>query len=141
MTDHAAANLLAKTYFHRISAWRSLPQGGEERLCEGVECAMSRSAHTSAPAPSDSARAFPEADYRVSLFTRPELWFRLGDRLEVTDGTGRVFRGRASDSVAYPSHCATVMEVREVLPPVAEEPEEDEDSCESCPKPMREVME
>ena len=120
MTDHVAANLLAKTYFHRISAWRSLPQGGEERLCEGVECAMSRSAHTSAPTPPNGAYVIPEAAYRLSLFTRPELWFRLGDRVEVTDTAGRVYRGRTSDSFCYPSHCVTVVEISEV-------------SCEACP--------
>lgn len=65
------------------------------------------------PEPSDRAYVLPEAAYRLSLYTRPELCFRLGDRLEVRDGSGRVFRCRASDSFRYPSHCVTVLEVLE----------------------------
>lgn len=114
MTDHFEAGILARTYFHRVSAWRPSPEGGETALCTAAECALSRSAHTSAPAPSDERCVLPEASYRFSLFTRPELWFRLGDRMEVTDEAGRVFCGWASDSVVYPSHCVTVTEVREV---------------------------
>ena len=114
MTDHFGAGILARTYFHRVSAWRPSPEGGEEPICTAAGCALSRSAHTSAPAPSGETNVLPEASYRLSLFTRPTLWFRLGDRLEVTDETGRVFHGWASDSVVYPSHCVTVMEVREI---------------------------
>ena len=56
----------------------------------------------------------PEGRYRLSLFTRPELWFRLGDRLEICDSVGRVFRAWASDSICYRSHCITVVEIEAV---------------------------
>ena len=39
--------------------------------------------------------------------------FRLGDRLEISDGE-RVYSGRASDSFSYPSHTVTVLEIRQV---------------------------
>ena len=117
MTDSAMAARLARTYLRTVTAFRPLAEGGEERLCEAAECALSRSAHTSAPTPPDGAQALPEALYRLSLFTRPELAFRLGDRVEVTDTLGRVYHGRTSDSFCYPSHCVTVVEVSEVGAP------------------------
>ncbi len=114
MTDSAMAAILARTYLHAVTAYRPTAEGGEERLCQAAPCTLSRSAHTSAPTPPDSARALPEASYRLSLYTRPELAFRLGDRVEVTGEDGRVWHGRTSDSFRYPSHCVTVVEVREV---------------------------
>ena len=114
MTDSAMAAILARTYLHTVTAFRPLAEGGEERLCEAAECALSRSAHTSAPTPPEGAQAFPETLYRLSIFTRPELAFRLGDRVEVTDTLGRVYHGRTSDSFCYPSHCVTVVEISEV---------------------------
>ena len=114
MTDSAMAAILARTYFHAVSAWRPTLEDGEERFCEDVPCALSRSAHTSAPTPPDGSCALPEALYRLSLYTRPELAFRLGDRVEVTDGSGSVWHGRTSDSFRYPSHCVTVVEISEV---------------------------
>lgn len=120
MSGRFDADLLAKTYYHRVSAYRPLAEGGETCLCLAAGCALSRSAHTSAPTPPNGAYVLPEAAYRLSLFTRPELWFRLGDRVEVTDTAGRVYRGRTSDSFCYPSHCVTVVEISEV-------------SCEACP--------
>ena len=114
MTDAAMAAILARTYFHTVTAFRPLAEGGEERICEGAECTLSRSAHTSAPTPPDGTQVLPEALYRLSLFTRPELAFRLGDRVEVTDTRGRVYHGRTSDSFCYPSHCMTVVGVSEV---------------------------
>lgn len=114
-TDRICAGLLALTYFHRVTAFRPLPGGGEEPVCEDAPCALSRSAQVSAPEPPDGAYVLPEAAYRLSLYTAPDLVFRLGDRTEVRDGGGRVFRGRASDSFRYPSHCVTVLAVSEVL--------------------------
>ena len=114
MTDSAMTARLARTYLHTVTAFRPLAEGGEERLCEAAECALSLSAHTSAPTPPDGSYALPEALYRLSLFTRPELAFRLGDRVEVTDETGRVWHGRTSDSFPYPSHCVTVVAVGHV---------------------------
>ena len=114
MTDSAMAAILARTYFHTVTAWRPTLEGGEETVCEAAPCALSRSAHTSAPTPPDGFYVLPEAAYRLSLYTRPELGFRLGDRVEVTDETGRVWHGRTSDSFRYPSHCVTVVEISEV---------------------------
>ena len=114
MTDSAMAARLARTYLYSVTAFRPLAEGGEERLCQTAPCALSRSAHTSAPTPPEGSCALPEALYRLSLFTRPELAFRLGDRVEVTDSRGRVYHGRTSDSFCYPSHCVTVVAVSEV---------------------------
>ena len=114
MTDSAMAAILARTYFHTVTAYRPTLENGEETVCQAAPCALSRSAHTSAPTPPDSAYILPEASYRLSLYTRPELAFRLGDRVEVSDEAGRVWHGRTSDSFRYPSHCVTVVEVREV---------------------------
>ena len=117
MTDSAMAARLARTYLYSVTAFRPTGENGEERLCEAAQCALSRSAHTSAPTPPDDSCALPEALYRLSLFTRPELAFRLGDRVEVTDTLGRVYHGRTSDSFRYPSHCVTVVAVSEVREP------------------------
>ena len=117
MTDSAMAAILARTYFHTVTAYRPTLENDEERLCEAVPCALSRSAHTSAPTPPDDSYALPETLYRLSLYTRPELAFRLGDRVEVTDESGRVWHGQTSDSFRYSSHCVTVVEVSHVEPP------------------------
>lgn len=114
MTKRGYADLLARTYYHRVTAFRPALQGGEHEVCRDAKCALSRSAHTSAPTPPDGNYVLPESLYRLTLFTRPELWFRLGDRVEVTDTVGRVFHGRASDSVCYQSHCVTVIEVERI---------------------------
>ena len=109
MTDGAMAAILARTYFHSVTAYRPTLEGGEEPVCAAAPCA-----HTSAPMPPDGFYVLPEAAYRLSLYTRPELAFRLGDRVAVTDESGRVWHGRTSDSFRYPSHCVTVVEVSEV---------------------------
>ena len=114
MTDSAMAAILARTYFHTVTAWRPTLEDGEERLCEAAPCALSRSAHTSAPTPPNGSYALPEALYRLSLYTRPELTFRLGDRVEITDENGSVWHGRTSASFRYPSHCVTVVEISRV---------------------------
>lgn len=106
------AGILARTYRHTVTARRPALEGGWEVLCEGAPCALSRSAQVSAPEPPDAAAPLPESRYRYTLFTRPELVFRLGDRLEISDGA-LVYIGRASDSFSYPSHTVTVVEVRQ----------------------------
>ena len=113
MTDSARASILSRTYYHRVSAWRP-GLSGETLLCSNEKCALSRSAKISAPTPPDSAYALPEAAYSLSLYTLPERRFQLGDRVEIADETGRIFRGRTSDSIHYPSHCITVVEISEV---------------------------
>ena len=112
MREALRANILARTYFHRVTAWCPTEEG-EILLCKEEKCAMSRSAHTSAPTP-PSRGVLPEAEYRLSLYTMPDRVFQLGDRLEITDTQGRVFRGWASDSFCYPSHCVTVISVSQV---------------------------
>lgn len=114
--DSICSALLALTYSHRLSAFRPLPGGGERQICHDRPCALSRSAKVSAPAPPDRDGVLPEALYRLSLFTPPDLILRLGDRAEVRDGSGRRLRGRVSDSFWYPSHCVAVVEVREAAP-------------------------
>ena len=113
MTDSAMAAILARTYFHTVTAFRPLVEEGEEQLCEAAPCALSRSAHISAPQPPQSDSAAPEAAYRLALFTLPELRFQLGDRVEVHTDGGQVWHGRTSESFPYPSHCVTVVELRE----------------------------
>lgn len=139
MIDKISAALLARTYFHRLNVFRPLPEGGEEAVYTDVPCALSRSAMVSAPTPPGREYVLPEALYCLSLYTRPEKPLRLGDRLEVRDELGRVFRGRASDSFAYPSHCVTVAEIAEVADVEAaelpEEPEDGQDSCETGETP------
>lgn len=112
--DAVYAAKLAKTYLHSVTAWRAAAEGGEELVYEAQPCALSRSAHTSAPTPPNSGYVLPEAAYRYALYTLPAVAFSLGDRVEITDGAGMVYRGRTSDSFRYPSHCVTVVEVREV---------------------------
>ena len=117
MTDAACAVHLGRLYLHQVTAYRPVPAGegeGEQLLYEAQPCGLSRSAHISAPVPPDGGAALPEALYRLSLYTFPNVTFRLGDRVEVADRTGRIYHGCTSDSMAYPSHCVTVVEVSEV---------------------------
>lgn len=109
----ACAALLGRTYLHTVTAYRPTREG-EALVYENQPCGLSRSAHTSAPEPADMTAVLPEAAYRYVLYTFPAVCFQLGDRLEVRDGMGAVYHGRASDSFRYPSHCVTVMEILEV---------------------------
>lgn len=112
MTDAAYAARLGRTYLHTVTAYRATVDG-EVLIYEEQPCALSRSAHTSAPAPSGGG-ALPESNYRLALYSFPAVRFQLGDRVEIADGTGCVYRGRTSDSFRYPSHCVTVVDVLEV---------------------------
>lgn len=111
--------LLARTYLHTVTGYRPV-EGGEALIYEDQPCALSRSAHTSAPEPAALGAVLPEAAYRYALYTLPAVRFQLGDRVEVTDGEC-VWHGRTSDSFAYPGHCVTVVEILEI-------------SSETCPK-------
>lgn len=124
------ADILARTYWHRLDVLRPLPGGGTEMICRDTPCALSRSALVSAPAPPERDGILPEASYRLSLYTRPELVLRLGDRVEIRDEAGRLFRGTASDSFCYASHCVTVTEILEVLPGDGRLPESTEEAGE-----------
>ncbi len=114
MNNAFLAGVLAWTYEYRLDAFRPLPDGGEAAVCRDQPCALSRSAMVNAPAPPGHPGILPEALYRLTLYTRPELILQLGDRAEVRDSSGRAFRGRTSDSFHYPSHCVTALEVSEV---------------------------
>ena len=115
MTDNAMSALLARTYFHKLDAFRPLDDAGrEQRLYAGIPCALSRLAHTSAPAPPEGSAPLPESRFRLTLYTQPDCVLSLGDRVEVTDELGRVWHGRSSDSFRYPSHCVTVVEIGRV---------------------------
>ncbi len=116
MNDSILAEILARTYIHRLDVFRPLHGGSEKTVCQNQPCALSRSAMVSAPAPPERPGVLPEARYRLALYTRPECALRLGDRAAVRDGSGRVYSGRASDSFCYPSHCVTILEVSEVVP-------------------------
>ena len=107
------AAIISRTYRHTLTARRPAIDGEWVLLCQEEPCALSRAAQVSAPAPPDAADPLPESRYRYALFTRPELIFRLGDRLEISDGV-RLYTGRASDSFFYPSHTVTVVEIRQV---------------------------
>lgn len=114
MAENAAyAALLGRTYLHTVTAYRPVAGGDEALVYEAQPCALSRSAHTSAPAPAALTAVLPESAYRYALYTFPAVRFQLGDRLEVSDGV-QVYHGRASDSFCYPGHCVTVVEILEV---------------------------
>jgi len=113
MTDAAYAARLGRTYLHTVTAYRATREG-EVLIYEEQPCALSRSAHTNAPSPAPEHTKAPESTYRYALYTFPAVRFALGDRVEISDGCGRIYYGRTSDSFAYPSHCVTVVEIREV---------------------------
>lgn len=121
MTDTSFAARLGRTYYYRVSAFRSLIGGGELAVHTEVPCALSRSAQVSAPTPADRDCVLPETLYRLSLFTLPEVTFQLGDRLEIYDRLGNVYHARSSDSFCYPSHTVTVVEVAEIRHPDRED--------------------
>lgn len=113
MTDAACAARLGRTYLHTVTAYRPTTEG-EALVYEEQPCALSRSAHTSAPSPASERAKVPESAYRYALYTFPAVCFYLGDRVEISDGRGRIYHGRTSDSFVYPSHCVTVVDIREV---------------------------
>ena len=117
MRDSAMTRALRRTYDRTLCVFRPLPDGTEQTVYIDVPCALSRSALTSAPAVSAREDALTESRYALSLYTMPEIWLRLGDRVAVSDKSGRIYHGRASDSVRYPSHCVTVAEILEVEVP------------------------
>lgn len=120
MRDAAMMRALRRTYDRTVCVFRPLPDGTEQTVYIDVPCALSRSAHTSAPAVRGAEAALTESRYALSLYTMPEIWLRLGDRVAVSDESGRIYHGRASDSVRYPSHCVTVVEVVEVSVPASQ---------------------
>ena len=107
MRDARMTRALRRTFDRTACVFRPLSDGTERAVYVDIPCALSRSALTSAPSVRGAGEALCESRYALSLFTPPEVWLRLGDR--------------ASDSVRYPSHCVTVVEVTEVSVPASQE--------------------
>lgn len=121
MRDARMTRALRRTFDRTACVFRPLSDGTERAVYVDIPCALSRSALTSAPSVRGAGEAQCESRYALSLFTPPEVWLRLGDRVTVSDKSGRVYHARASDSVRYPSHCVTVVEVTEVSVPALQE--------------------
>ena len=111
MRDARMTRALRRTFDRTACVFRPLSDGTERAVYVDIPCALSRSA----------GEALCESRYALTLFTPPEVWLRLGDRVAVSDKSGRVYHARASDSVRYPSHCVTVVEVFEVSVPASQE--------------------
>lgn len=121
MRDARMTRALRRTFDRTACVFRPLSDRTERAVYADIPCALSRSALTSAPSVRGAGEALCESRYALSLYTMPELWLRLGDRVTVSDKSGRVYHARASDSVRYPSHCVTVVEVTEVSVPASQE--------------------
>lgn len=128
MTDTAMKRALSRTFDRTACVYRPKSDGTEETVYIDIPCALSRAAQVSAPTPSVFGAALTESRYALAFYTAPEVVLRLGDRVVISDASGRGYHGRSSDSVCYPSHCVTVVEVEEVTLPVGQ------DSGESCPE-------
>lgn len=102
MRDARMTRALRRTFDRTACVFRPLSDGTERAVYADIPCALSRSALTSAPAVRGAGEALCESRYALSLYTMPELWLRLGD------------------SVRYPSHCVTVVEVTEVSVPASQ---------------------
>ena len=121
MRDARMTRALRRTFDRTACVFRPLSDGTERAVDVDIPCALSRRALTSAPSVRGAGEALCESRYALTLYTMPELWLRLGDRVAVSDKSGRVYHARASDSVRYPSHCVTVVEVTEVSVPASQE--------------------
>ena len=117
MRDARMTRALRRTFDRTACVFRPLSDGTERAVYADIPCALSRSALTSAPSVGAEGAALCESRYALSLYTMPEIWLRLGDRVTVSDKSGRVYHARASDSVRYPSHCVTVVEISHVGAP------------------------
>ena len=115
MVNQAYIRHLHSTYRHRVSAFRPLPEGGEAPVCRMAPCALSRTAKTASPAPANFPASLPETQYSLTLYTAPDLVFQAGDRLEILDERGRMYRADSADSFCYPTHSVTVVRILEVL--------------------------
>ena len=125
MTDNAMKRALARTFDRTVCVYRPKDDGTEETVYIDARCALSRAAQVSAPVPPRFGAALTESRYALALYTAPEIVLRLGDRAVISDGAGRSYHARSSDSVRYPSHCVTVVEVQEVTLPVGQDSQEE----------------
>ena len=103
MRDARMTRALRRTFDRTACVFRPLSDGTERAVYADIPCALSRSALTSAPSVGAEGAALVESRYALTLYTMPEFWLRLGDR------------------VRYPSHCAPVGEVFEVSVPASQE--------------------
>ena len=99
MRDARMTRALRRTFDRTACVFRPLSDGTERAVYVDIPCALSRSALTSAPSVRGAGEALCESRYALSLFTPPEVWLRLGDRVTVSDKSGRVYHARASVSV------------------------------------------
>ena len=120
MRDARMTRTLRRTFDRTACVFRPLSDGTERAVYVDIPCALSRSALTSAPSVGAEGAALGVSRYALSRYTMPEGWLRRGDRVTVSDKSGRIYHARASDSVRYPSHCVTVVEVTEVSVPASQ---------------------
>ena len=116
----AMKRAISRTFDRTVCVYRPKSDGTEETVYIDIPCALSRSALISAPATVGRSEV-AETAYSLALYTAPEVWLRLNDRVVISDAAGRGYHGRSSDSVRYPSHCVTVVEVLEVTLPVGQD--------------------
>ena len=120
MTDNVMKRALCATFDRTVCVYRPKSDGTEETVYIDIPCALSRAAQVAAPATVGRSE-IAEAGYSLALYTMPEFYLRLNDRVVISDAAGRSYHARSSDSVRYPSHCVTVVEMLEVCLPVGQD--------------------
>ena len=91
MRDARMTRALRRTFDRTACVFRPLSDGTERAVYADIPCALSRSALTSAPSVRGAGEALCESRYALSLYTMPEVWLRLGDRVTVSDKSGRMY--------------------------------------------------
>ena len=87
MRDARMTRALRRTFDRTACVFRPLSDGTERAVYADIPCALSRSALTSAPSVGAEGAALVESRYALSLYTMPEIWLRLGDRVTVVEVT------------------------------------------------------
>ena len=83
MRDARMTRALRRTFDRTACVFRPLSDGTERAVYVDIPCALSRSALTSAPSVGAEGAALVESRYALTLYTMPEFWLRLGDRVTV----------------------------------------------------------
>ena len=86
MRDARMTRALRRTFDRTACVFRPLSDWTERAVYVDIPCALSRSALTSAPAVRGAGEALCESRYALALYTMPELWLRLGDRVRPMSG-------------------------------------------------------
>lgn len=121
MRDARMTRALRRTFDRTACVFRPLSDGTEPGgLCRYSLRPQPQRTHERARGARRGRGAVREPLRALALHAA-EVWLRLGDRVAVSDKSGRVYHARASDSVRYPSHCVTVVEVTEVSVPASQE--------------------